>query len=173
MKRTREEVVGSVNMEKVLMLLSCRLETKFKRSSSSPNDVFKCKTCNREFSSFQALGDHRASHKKTRTLTESDQDSKSETKSPQTKPTKHECSVCGLVFSSGQALGGHMRRHRIIDAGFVSSATPAVVSKIPVLMRSNSKRVMCLDMDLNLTPIENDLKLLFGNMAPKIDSLIS
>ncbi|XP_062005679.1 zinc finger protein ZAT1-like [Rosa rugosa] len=172
MKRTREEVVG-VNMEKVLMLLSCRLETKFKRCSSSSNYVFECKTCNRQFPSFQALGGHRASHRKPRTLTSCDQDPKSETKLVQGKPKKHECSVCGLEFSSGQALGGHMRRHRKMNARFYSSVPSAVASKIPVLLRSNSKRVMCLDMDLNLTPLENDLKLLFGNMPPKIDTLIS
>ncbi|PRQ43347.1 putative transcription factor C2H2 family [Rosa chinensis] len=178
MKRTREEVVG-VDMDKVLMLLSCRLETKFKRYSSTPNDVFECKTCNRQFPSFQALGGHRASHKKPRTLMGSDQDPKSENKMAQSKPKKHECSICGREFSSGQALGGHMRRHRTVNARF-SATIPAGASvdgaskmKIPMLMRSNSKRLMCLDMDLNLTPLENELKLLFGNMAPKIDTLIS
>ncbi|XP_050384582.1 zinc finger protein ZAT11-like [Argentina anserina] len=173
MKRTREEVLG-VNMEKVLMLLSCRFETKFKRRSSSfPIDVFECKTCNRRFSSFQALGGHRASHKKERTIPGSDEDLKSETKALISKTKTHECSACGLDFSSGQALGGHMRKHRMMNAGFPSSAPTAVLSKMPVLMRSNSKRVMCLNMDLNLTPLENDLKLLFGNMAQKIDTLLS
>ncbi|XP_062003666.1 zinc finger protein ZAT18-like [Rosa rugosa] len=178
MKRTREEVVG-VDMDKVLMLLSCRLETKFKRCSSTPNDVFECKTCNRQFPSFQALGGHRASHNKPRTLMGSDQDPKSENKMAQSKPKKHECSICGREFSSGQALGGHMRRHRTVNARF-SATIPSGASvdgaskmKIPILVRSNSKRLMCLDMDLNLTPLENDLKLLFGNMAPKIDTLIS
>ncbi|KAM5560025.1 zinc finger protein ZAT11-like [Rosa sericea] len=175
MKTMRNQEVMGLDMAKCLMLLSCRLETKFKRCSSSPNEVYECKTCNRQFSSFQALGGHRASHKKPRTLPGSDQDSKSETKLAQSKPKKHECSICGMEFSLGQALGGHMRRHRMMNAGFSSSVPSAAVvaSKIPVLMRSNSKRVMCLDMDLNLTPLENDLKVLFGNMAPKVDTLVS
>ncbi|PRQ43346.1 putative transcription factor C2H2 family [Rosa chinensis] len=113
----------------------------------------------------------------------SDQDPKIETESGKgkTKKKKHECSICGLEFSSGQALGGHMRRHRMTNAG-CSSPVPAAAavagaSKIPGLMRSNSKSVMFLDMDLNLTPLENDLKLLFGNweygMAPNADTSIS
>ncbi|KAK7853035.1 zinc finger protein zat11 [Quercus suber] len=77
----------------------------------------------------------------------------------------HECSICGLEFAMGQALGGHMRRHRAMMDGSFSSAT--IEKKVPVLKRSNSTRVMCLD--LNLTPLENDLKLLFGKKAPQID----
>ncbi|KAL6133280.1 hypothetical protein ACLB2K_065517 [Fragaria x ananassa] len=173
MKTMRNQEVMGLDMAKCLMLLSCRLDTKFKKYSSSPNHVYECKTCNRQFSSFQALGGHRASHKKPRTLLGGDDDLKSDSKLAQGKPKKHECSICGLEFSLGQALGGHMRRHRMMNAGFASSAPSAVdvASKIPVLMRSNSKRVMCLDMDLNLTPLENDLKVLFGNMASKVDTL--
>ncbi|KAM3217623.1 hypothetical protein T459_22545 [Capsicum annuum] len=41
-----------------------------KSSAQSPMtlDVYQCKTCNRSFPSFQALGGHRASHKKPKTL---------------------------------------------------------------------------------------------------------
>ena len=175
MKRTSEEVAG-LDVAKMLMLLSCRVvETKFK-SSPSPNQVFQCKTCNRQFPSFQALGGHRASHKKPRTLMgSSDQDPENnETDFVQiSKLKRHECSICGVEFSSGQALGGHMRRHRMMKDSGAEAAVSVAYSKIPVLMRSNSKRVMCLDMDLNLTPLENDLQLLFGKMAPKVDVLFS
>ncbi|MCE5166492.1 hypothetical protein HAX54_020539 [Datura stramonium] len=42
-----------------------------KSSHQSPTlDVYQCKTCNRSFPSFQALGGHRASHKKPKTLEE-------------------------------------------------------------------------------------------------------
>ncbi|XP_009613142.1 zinc finger protein ZAT5-like [Nicotiana tabacum] len=40
------------------------------KSQSSSLDVFQCKTCNRCFSSFQALGGHRASHKKPKSTTQ-------------------------------------------------------------------------------------------------------
>ncbi|KAE9619446.1 putative transcription factor C2H2 family [Lupinus albus] len=84
------------------------------------------------------------------------------------KPKMHECSICGKKFSLGQALGGHMRRHKVdatnYEEGF--NSINHVIAKVPSFSRSNSKRVMCLD--LNLTPLENDLKFLFGNKAPQV-----
>ncbi|KAI5395423.1 hypothetical protein KIW84_061848 [Lathyrus oleraceus] len=81
----------------------------------------------------------------------------------------HACYICGKEFSLGQALGGHMRRHRVgVNEEFSLMKENKIVGEVPILKRSNSKRVMCLD--LNLTPLQNDLKLLFGNMAPKVDS---
>ncbi|CAN6373733.1 unnamed protein product [Urochloa humidicola] len=66
--------------------------------------VFECRTCGRQFGTFQALGGHRSSHLR---------------RSPEMKvrPKKpvvivHACGTCGLGFSTGQALGGQMRRHR-------------------------------------------------------------
>ena len=85
--------------------------------------VYECKTCNRTFPSFQALGGHRASHKKPKTAAETDQEEERGTDfrkltticpahNDPNKPKMHECSICGSEFGSGQALGGHMRRHR-------------------------------------------------------------
>ncbi|XP_016483854.1 zinc finger protein ZAT5 [Nicotiana tabacum] len=104
--------------------------------------VYECKTCNRTFPSFQALGGHRTSHKKAKTIVEekkSTADSENHDRqylqeeeklnkiitptqivnkgnyshgNLNSKPKIHECSICGAEFSSGQALGGHMRRHR-------------------------------------------------------------
>ncbi|XP_051114089.1 zinc finger protein ZAT5 [Andrographis paniculata] len=99
--------------------------------------AYQCKTCNKSFPSFQALGGHRASHtkpvkeeKKTVTVTEKHKRllqsyGESTILSLQIPavnlPGKaagrvHECSICGAEFASGQALGGHMRRHRPIPA---------------------------------------------------------
>jgi hypothetical protein len=74
------------------------------RGDRAPERAFTCKTCGRVFPSFQALGGHRASHKKPRL----DGD---------LKPKLHACSICGLEFAIGQALGGHMRRHRAVASG--------------------------------------------------------
>ncbi|KAL4302931.1 hypothetical protein GQ457_10G008480 [Hibiscus cannabinus] len=126
--------------------------------------VYECKTCNRCFPSFQALGGHRASHKKPKgggaapigmAHAEVDQEplpvlalQVSNSKACQgNKSNKiHECSICGSEFSSGQALGGHMRRHRAVHI----------------------KPRDILSLDLNLPAPEDDLresKLQLG--APK------
>ncbi|XP_020206676.1 zinc finger protein ZAT11 [Cajanus cajan] len=153
LKRERER--ESIELAQSLMLLS---QTKKPLLDTLAPAEFECKTCKRKFSSFQALGGHRASHKKPRLEAE-------EEKGPRRQPKMHECSICGMEFALGQALGGHMRKHR----GAVADNNEGVIEKVPVLKRSNSKRVLCLDLDLNLTPLENDLKLLFGNKAPRVD----
>ncbi|URD84445.1 C2H2 zinc finger protein [Musa troglodytarum] len=105
--------------------------------------VYECKTCNKCFPSFQALGGHRTSHKKPKLAPQPttaaaekvvvDDDmlrismnsfSKPIGSSGQsnTKPKIHECSICGSEFSSGQALGGHMRRHRPLAAADAQEA---------------------------------------------------
>lgn len=66
---------------------------------------YKCGTCNKLFRSYQALGGHRASHKKNRAcLIAGGGCGKAEEKI-------HQCPVCNRVFASGQALGGHKRSH--------------------------------------------------------------
>ncbi|KAL2549201.1 C2H2-type zinc finger family protein [Forsythia ovata] len=137
---------------------------------SSAARVFECKTCNRQFPSFQALGGHRASHKKARIMGEQHS---GELRTSPAKPKTHECPVCGLEFAIGQALGGHMRRHRTaavnenhLPPSSALSSPPPHPHPHPMVKRSNSRRVFCLD--LNLTPSENQF-LLFGKMAPAVD----
>lgn len=169
--QTQQNNKESIDLATSLMLLS-RTQTQTQTKSQTE---FECKTCNRKFSSFQALGGHRASHKKPKL--NGDEELKFSAAKP-SKPKMHACSICGQEFSLGQALGGHMRRHRgdfNEEQGFRFSSikhsekVSEAVKSTPVLKRSNSKRVMCLQMDLNLTPLENDLKILFGNKAPRVD----
>lgn len=144
MKRTFQESADqfdySLNMANCLMFLS---QGRGFDAVNGVDRVFECKTCNRQFPSFQALGGHRASHKKPR-LTEGNTPASMK---PHNKT--HECSVCGLEFAIGQALGGHMRRHSRVAALSISDTPPFV-------KKANSRRVLCLD--LNLTPYENDLE---------------
>ncbi|XP_055835333.1 zinc finger protein ZAT11-like [Solanum dulcamara] len=148
MKRSREDN-GQVEAEAMancaLMLLS-RLN-----NNNNNNNDFECKTCNKRFPSFQALGGHRASHnnKWPRLL--------GEFLSQTNKKNKiHKCSICGMEFSLGQALGGHMRRHR--------DEINKTSTMIPILKKSNSsKRIFCLD--LNITPHDDNVDFKLWPMA--------
>ncbi|KAJ3682757.1 hypothetical protein LUZ60_012984 [Juncus effusus] len=115
MKRGRD---FNINMAQVLMILSqTGTQSNIIQHYPSQNEerVFECKTCNRQFPSFQALGGHRASHKKPR-LSPDGQTELTNSNGASIKPKLHECSICGLEFVVGQALGGHMRRHRQMAA---------------------------------------------------------
>ncbi|KAJ4895659.1 Zinc finger protein ZAT8 [Raphanus sativus] len=74
--------------------------------------VFRCKTCMKEFSSFQALRGHRVSHKKPVNSSGGEEQTGIVAKKKTEKTGwHHRCSICGLEFPMGQALGGHMRKH--------------------------------------------------------------
>ncbi|XP_059628181.1 zinc finger protein ZAT12-like [Cornus florida] len=192
MRKNREgelDNITNMNMANCLMLLSRTNSNDFlEKAGDVPSRVFECKTCNRQFPSFQALGGHRASHKKPR-LTGGE--SNTENQSP-AKPKTHECSICGQEFAIGQALGGHMRRHRAAvqenqappppppppplslfptdeeiqeeakkKAKALSALSLFPTQQLPVLNRSNSKRVLCLDLDLSLNLAPPQSKMAF------------
>ncbi|XP_043694246.1 zinc finger protein ZAT8-like [Telopea speciosissima] len=190
MKRSRssEGEIENISMANCLMLLArgagvggggggrVGIESDESVANSSGRS-FECKTCNRQFPSFQALGGHRASHKKPRLmelgLGGDDPHHQSQPHNTPTKPKTHECSICGLEFAVGQALGGHMRRHRTALPGGGGSLSPpppaqrpspptmtTATTQVAVLKKSQSRRVLCLD--LNLTPFENEIGLDFS-----------
>ncbi|KAK4384304.1 Zinc finger protein ZAT11 [Sesamum angolense] len=167
-KRTREDEVRDDNITALancLMLLSSRSGGGAGGGGEYSTRVFTCKTCNRQFPSFQALGGHRASHKKPRLM--AGDESLQRPLSPP-KPKTHECSICGLEFPIGQALGGHMRRHRAGAVADDQNLRSARRCRRLLLKRANSRRVLC--MDLNLTPLEN--KFVFGDIGivnPAVD----
>ncbi|XP_009131970.2 zinc finger protein ZAT12 [Brassica rapa] len=137
-----------------LMLLS-RVEQK----GGDQKRVFTCKTCLKEFHSFQALGGHRASHKKP-----NNNESLSGLVKKAKAPSSHPCPICGVEFPMGQALGGHMRRHRNEIGGGAALVTRALLPEptMTTLKKSSSgKRVACLDLSLGM--VENlNLKLELG-----------
>lgn len=151
--------MDSVNMAGMLMLLSQGDDGPGGRSAPAAARVFECKTCNRQFSSFQALGGHRASHKKPRVAGDEGASGPG-----QGKPRVHECSVCGLEFAIGQALGGHMRRHKAEAGGGFRHG---------LIGSGGGKKKVWLD--LNLPPSDDEMeckKVGFGiEIADKIPML--
>ncbi|WZZ39992.1 hypothetical protein YC2023_036251 [Brassica napus] len=141
MKRERseyEESIKNLDIVKCLMILSRTSIVKQigvnQFTERNTSNRFECKTCNRRFSSFQALGGHRASHKKPK-LTVDEKDVKHLTKNY--KGTHmHKCSRCGQSFGTGQALGGHMRRHRSSMTLEPSQRISPVIPTMPVMKLS-------------------------------------
>ncbi|KAI3431043.1 uncharacterized protein J3R85_008107, partial [Psidium guajava] len=89
---------------------------------------YKCSVCDKAFPSYQALGGHKASHRKSSSEATS-------SAAPANNPTSsssaaaggggklHECSICHKTFPTGQALGGHKRCH--YDGGSSSGSGAA------------------------------------------------
>uniref|UniRef100_A0A6I9QN68 Zinc finger protein ZAT8 n=2 Tax=Elaeis guineensis var. tenera TaxID=51953 RepID=A0A6I9QN68_ELAGV len=139
----REEgEMESPNMANLLLLLSCSgaKAQKINGIKKPVGRMYECKTCNRRFPTFQALGGHRTSHMRPRGR----RNPVEQTKKEISKPRTHECPVCGLEFPIGQALGGHMRRHKPVEAGEI---------------HAEEEKAGEGKLDLNLTPLENDLEL--------------
>nr|GMC51011.1 zinc finger protein ZAT5-like [Ipomoea batatas] len=127
-------------------------------------EVYECKTCNRVFPSFQALGGHRASHRKPKAAEQNQESVEDDVTTlslqipgraaavvsspPRNKVSNriHECSICGAEFSSGQALGGHMRRHRPLPTINIAAADQEI--------KKPSRHPLALD--LNLPAPEDD-----------------
>ncbi|XP_074574737.1 zinc finger protein ZAT9-like [Curcuma longa] len=91
---------------------------------------YQCGSCKRVFRSYQALGGHRASHKKNNGCVSAAGPGQifgeADSADGNAGAKLHECPFCFRVFSSGQALGGHKRAH------FSSSSSIAVARGTPV-----------------------------------------
>lgn len=121
--------------------------------------LYQCKTCSKRFPSFQALGGHRAGHKKPKHSSLNVDELIEEESSMlslgrvfscnNTKQRVHECSICGTGFSSGQALGGHMRRHRPIPILPLPTSNNKE-EEFPSQLVQSKKQTTLLALDLNL-----------------------
>lgn len=122
--------------------------------------LYKCSVCNKAFGSYQALGGHKASHRK---LAGGGGDDHSTTSTATNSSANaavggrtHECSICHKCFPTGQALGGHKRCHYEGTIGNGSGSSAAVTSSDGT-GSSNSHR----NFDLNL-PALPELSPVFG-----------
>lgn len=122
-------------------------------ASTEQKLLYKCSVCSKAFSSYQALGGHKASHRKgssggdeqstsTSTVTAS-------TTAPNTTGRTHQCSICHKCFPTGQALGGHKRCH--YDGGADKSGVTSSEGVGSSNTHSHShSQVSHRDFDLNL-----------------------
>ncbi|XP_054792930.1 zinc finger protein ZAT10-like [Prosopis cineraria] len=146
----------------------------------APKLSYKCSVCDRAFSSYQALGGHKASHRK---LTAGgghgeDQSTSSAVTSTSANTTatasnpggkSHECSICHKSFPTGQALGGHKRCHYdggAAAAGGGSSAVTASEGVGSTHTVSHSQR----DFDLNLPALPDFSARFFSPGDDEVES---
>ncbi|XP_078430353.1 zinc finger protein ZAT10-like [Wolffia australiana] len=108
--------------EEYLALCLVMLARGEKAPRAEAEPLHKCSVCGKGFPSYQALGGHKASHRKPV--------DKPETAAPPPSAggagaggggRAHQCSICLKSFPSGQALGGHKRCHYDGGAGVASS----------------------------------------------------
>ncbi|WCJ35539.1 Zinc finger protein ZAT10 [Euphorbia peplus] len=97
-------------------------------SPAHDKTTYKCSVCDKGFSSYQALGGHKASHRKS---AGDDQSTSTTTTSATTGGVStgrvHECSICHKCFPTGQALGGHKRCH--YDGGAAAEKSGVTASE--------------------------------------------
>ncbi|CAA3026956.1 zinc finger ZAT10-like [Olea europaea subsp. europaea] len=115
------------------------------------NMPYICSVCGKSFSSYQALGGHKTSHRDrsqfaiTTAIT-----STSNISYLNPSGRIHKCTVCNQTFTTGQALGGHMRRHY---EGEIKSGkkTSGITSRGGASSQCNSNgRTSTVDFNLNL-----------------------
>ncbi|XP_072963172.1 zinc finger protein ZAT1-like [Typha angustifolia] len=118
---------------------------------------YQCGVCKRVFRSHQALGGHRASHKKSKGGCFPSQihgSEFSETNADLCRKT-HECPFCFRLFGSAQALGGHKRSHLSSSSNTITT-TPPPPSPVPTKYSGDG----FTSIDLNLpAPLEEEFEL--------------
>ncbi|TMW83589.1 hypothetical protein EJD97_001249 [Solanum chilense] len=129
-------------------------EVKVTTKSSRGRGKYRCETCNKFFRSYQALGGHRASHKKIKLSNDVIESAANNNNNNAVVEEKiHQCPVCYRVFPSGQALGGHKRSHTI-GAGVSTSVTvlpPPAPAKLELSRTGGTSLI-----DLNFPPPMED-----------------
>ncbi|XP_031272522.1 zinc finger protein ZAT10-like [Pistacia vera] len=134
-------------------------------TSSDQKLIFKCSVCNKAFSSYQALGGHKASHRKGSGGEEqSTSTTNNATTAPNTTGRTHECSICHKSFPTGQALGGHKRCH------YEGGEKSGVTSSEGVGSSTSHSQVSHRDFDLNLPVLPEFSPAFFVSADDEVES---
>ncbi|GKV20081.1 hypothetical protein SLEP1_g30251 [Rubroshorea leprosula] len=139
--------------------------------------TYKCSVCNKAFSSYQALGGHKASHRKgsgsddqSTTTTTASAEATTTARAISNGARQHECSICHKRFPTGQALGGHKRCHYDGGAGNSGNTSSEGVGSTTTNTNSNTNTASHLslrDFDLNLPATHFDEEVQSPHMIKK------
>ncbi|KAF7141562.1 hypothetical protein RHSIM_Rhsim06G0061500 [Rhododendron simsii] len=120
-------------------------------TSSESKLVHKCNVCSKAFGSYQALGGHKASHRKHAVADDqSTATTTTVTAAVNGSGRTHECSICHKCFPTGQALGGHKRRH--YDGGNGNTGSVGGVTSSEGAGSTISHRGFDLDLNVPALP---------------------
>ncbi|KAF2309654.1 hypothetical protein GH714_004476 [Hevea brasiliensis] len=147
-------------------------------NSEEQKSSYKCTVCNKSFSSYQALGGHKASHRKLaggedQTISTTTTTSATAAVSNGSGKT-HECSICHKTFPTGQALGGHKRCHYEGGAEKSGVTPPLKVSGQPTHTAS-ARAIVALILTyqpcrssqlISLSPINSNVDILQAGKTP-------
>ncbi|KAF8019935.1 hypothetical protein BT93_G0581 [Corymbia citriodora subsp. variegata] len=130
-KRPRVDPQDPPSEEEYLALCLIMLARGGGHPPEAPKLSYKCSVCDKAFPSYQALGGHKASHRKssseaTSAAPSADNPTSSSSAAVPGSGKLHECSICHKAFPTGQALGGHKRCH--YDGGSSSGGTAATAA---------------------------------------------
>ncbi|KAG9130237.1 hypothetical protein Leryth_004294 [Lithospermum erythrorhizon] len=139
------------------------------------NTCYKCNICDKGFSTYQALGGHKASHSNKVATIQEESNNPSTSTSRRTNTTNnitalnpsgrvHECSICHKTFPTGQALGGHKRRHYegVLGGGGAKTSTGITTTTTSTeggATSTTTETKKLFDFDLNL-PASTELDCL-------------
>ncbi|CAH2069777.1 unnamed protein product [Thlaspi arvense] len=148
-----------------------------------PREKHVCVTCNKSFTSYQALGGHRASHNKVKISENHQARANSEalllgteaiiTGLASTQGSNaslsssnngdHVCNICHKSFPTGQALGGHKRCHWTGPVSSTEAATAAPTATAAAAYSSQVTETVQEVKNLKRTFLEFDLNELPPN----------
>ncbi|WOL06208.1 hypothetical protein Cni_G14940 [Canna indica] len=129
---------------------------------------YQCDGCKKCFRSYQALGGHRASHKRTNGCVPAAKrriNAEADSVDAIADGKLHECPFCFRVFASGQALGGHKRSHlttcstAATDNSRSSALPPPSSPPRAPPVAAGTTRFTLIDLNMPPAPTEDEIEM--------------